>query len=119
MYSLEIQVLLILAQMELTGLHLEKQALYDYKTELQAKIQETEEKIYSEVKHPFNIASPKQLQTVLFEERKLPTGKKTKTGYSTDTSVLEELSEFRHRTKNDFGIQGTCKTPFNLCGNAP
>ena len=94
LYSLEIQVLLILAQMELTGLHLEKQALYDYKTELQAKIQETEEKIYSEVKHPFNIASPKQLQTVLFEERKLPTGKKTKTGYSTDTSVLEELSEF-------------------------
>ena len=94
LYSLEIQVLLILAQMELTGLHLEKQALYDYKIELQAKIQETEEKIYSEVKHPFNIASPKQLQTVLFEERKLPTGKKTKTGYSTDTSVLEELSEF-------------------------
>ena len=94
LYSLEIQVLLILAQMELTGLHLEKQALYDYKTELQAKIQETEEKIYSEVKHPFNSASPKQLQTVLFEERKLPTGKKTKTGYSTDTSVLEELSEF-------------------------
>ena len=94
LYCLEIQVLLILAQMELTGLHLEKQALYDYKTELQAKIQETEEKIYSEVKHPFNIASPKQLQTVLFEERKLPTGKKTKTGYSTDTSVLEELSEF-------------------------
>ena len=94
LYSLEIQVLLILAQMELTGLHLEKQACYDYKTELQAKIQETEEKIYSEVKHPFNIASPKQLQTVLFEERKLPTGKKTKTGYSTDTSVLEELSEF-------------------------
>ena len=44
------------------------------------------------VGHDFNIASTKQLQQVLFEERKLPSTKKTKTGYSTSTDVLEELA---------------------------
>ena len=55
---------------------------------------EAEKAIYNEVGHSFNISSPKQLQTVLFEERKLKPGKKTKTGYSTDTSVLEELAMY-------------------------
>ncbi|MBR1722855.1 MAG: hypothetical protein IJ727_10305 [Treponema sp.] len=60
---------------------------------MQRQILSIEKEIYQLAGHEFNIASPKQLATVLFEERKLPTGKKTRTGYSTDTSVLEELSE--------------------------
>jgi DNA polymerase-1 len=47
--------------------------------------------IYADVGHEFNLGSPKQLEQILFYELNLPKGKKTKTGYSTDASVLEEL----------------------------
>lgn len=90
----EMKVLPILAEMEIAGIHLDQNALQEYSRELAAGIEEAENSIYSEVGHKFNIASPKQLQTVLFEERKLKAGKKTKTGYSTDTSVLEELAMY-------------------------
>lgn len=94
LFEMEMTVLPILTQMEISGIHLDSQILYDYAVELKQKISEVEKKIYNEVGHEFNIASPLQLQTVLFEERGLKTGKKTKRGYSTDTSVLEELQEF-------------------------
>ena len=90
----EMPLVPVLANMELAGIHLDKEALYAYHTELSQGIAEAEKAIYDEVGHSFNIASPKQLQTVLFEERKLKPGKKTKTGYSTDTSVLEELAMY-------------------------
>ena len=89
---MEMQVLPILTKMELTGIHLDAESLNSYNKELTREIGLIEQNIYKEVGHEFNIASPKQLQTVLFEERHLKTGKKTKTGYSTDTSVLEELA---------------------------
>lgn len=94
LFEMEMTVLPILTQMEISGIHLDSQILNDYAVELKQKISEIESKIYNEVGHEFNIASPLQLQTVLFEERGLKTGKKTKRGYSTDTSVLEELQEF-------------------------
>ena len=92
LFDLEMKVLPILTQMELTGIHLDTATLHAYNKELTEGIAAAEQAIYKEVGHEFNIASPKQLQTVLFEERGLKTGKKTKTGYSTDTSVLEELA---------------------------
>lgn len=92
LYAMEMKVLPVLAQMELTGIHLDSAALHAYNKELSEGLIETEKEIYKTVGHEFNIASPKQLQTVLFEELNLPKGKKTKTGYSTDTSVLEELA---------------------------
>ena len=88
----EMKIMPVLANMEIAGIHLDADTLYTYNEELTQKIEETENEIYNAVGHPFNIASPKQLQTVLFEERKLKPGKKTKTGYSTDTTVLEDLS---------------------------
>ncbi len=91
---MEMQVLPILTKMELTGIHLDSSELNTYNKELTQQIALVEQNIYKEVGHEFNIASPKQLQTVLFEERHLKAGKKTKTGYSTDTSVLEELAAF-------------------------
>ena len=94
LFEMEMTVLPILTQMEISGIHLDSQILNDYAVELKQKISDVEKKIYNEVGHEFNIASPLQLQTVLFEERGLKTGKKTKRGYSTDTSVLEELQEF-------------------------
>jgi len=94
LYKLELKVLPILTKMELTGIHLDSGNLHGFNKELTEGIAQAEQAIYKEVGHEFNIASPKQLQVVLFEERGLKTGKKTKTGYSTDTSVLEELAEF-------------------------
>lgn len=92
-WEMEMKVCPVLARMERNGIHLDKKSLRDYGVELARQIDGQEKKIYAEAGHEFNIASTKQLQTVLFEERKLVPGKKTKTGYSTDTAVLEELAE--------------------------
>ncbi|HAH61252.1 MAG TPA: DNA polymerase I [Treponema sp.] len=88
----EMKLLPVLAEMELRGIHLDTKALDRYDAELTGEIETAEQEIYSLVGHPFNIASTKQLQEVLFIERKLKPGKKTKTGFSTDTSVLEDLA---------------------------
>lgn len=93
-YNMEMKVLPILTRMEEAGIHLDKNILADYSVELAKNIKYKEAEIYKEVGHEFNIASTKQLQQVLFEERKLTPGKKTKTGYSTDTAVLEDLASW-------------------------
>lgn len=92
LYALEMKVLPVLTAMELTGIHLDSASLHAYNKELSEGLIATEQEIYKTIGHEVNISSPKQLQTVLFEELNLPKGKKTKTGYSTDTSVLEELA---------------------------
>lgn len=92
-YNMEMKVLPILTRMEINGIHLDKKALNDYSVELASEIEKQKQIIYDQVGHTFNIASTAQLQQVLFEERGLVPGKKTKRGYSTDTAVLEELSE--------------------------
>ncbi|MGI9256218.1 MAG: DNA polymerase I [Salinispira sp.] len=91
-FELEMPLIPILAAMELKGICLNARAMEEYSRELAQKLLGIEKDIYELCGHEFNIASTKQLQVVLFEERKLKTGKKTKTGYSTDTSVLEELA---------------------------
>ena len=90
--DLEMPILPILAQMEMEGIHLEKSELAEYSKDLTSQIEKLQAEIFELVGHEFNIASPKQLQEVLFTERGLKTGKKTKTGYSTNTDVLEELA---------------------------
>ncbi len=91
--NVEMPLLPILAEMEGAGIVLEGGRLREYGVELGEDLERIETEIYRLVGHPFNIASTKQLQEVLFVERKLKTGKKTKTGYSTDVSVLEELAK--------------------------
>ncbi|MEL3906761.1 MAG: DNA polymerase I [Treponema sp.] len=90
--NLEMPLMPLLADMEARGIYLKKEELAAFSQDLAEALSRHEEDIYRLVGHPFNIASPKQLQEVLFTERKLPPGKKTKTGYSTDVSVLEELA---------------------------
>ena len=90
--NVEMPLLPILAEMEGAGIKLESRALREYGVELAGSLELIETEIYRLVGHTFNIASTKQLQEVLFVERKLKTGKKTKTGYSTDVGVLEELA---------------------------
>lgn len=90
--EVEMPLVRILADMELTGVKLDPKKLEEFDREIVQRIAKIEQEIYDEVGHPFNINSPKQLQQVLFVERKLPVGKKNKTGFSTDTDTLEQLS---------------------------
>jgi DNA polymerase-1 len=77
--------------MEATGVALDEEALALLHREFSTEIVRLEQEIYADVGHEFNLGSPKQLEQVLFFELNLPKGRKTKTGYSTDASVLEEL----------------------------
>lgn len=90
--DIEMRLLPILAEMEIRGIHLDASALASYSVELSREIESIEKEIYSLVGREFNIASTKQLQQVLFVERGLKGTKKIKSGFSTDTSALEELS---------------------------
>ncbi len=89
--DLEMPLVPILAAMEAEGIRVEAGELRAYGLELDRELDSIQRGIWKEVGHEFNLASPKQLQEVLFVERKLPAGKKTKTGLSTDSSVLEDL----------------------------
>ncbi len=90
--DVEMPVLPILGEMERIGIGLDADALRSFGVELDSELERIKKEIYELVGHEFNIASTKQLQEVLFVERGLASGKKTKTGYSTDVSVLEELA---------------------------
>lgn len=91
-YHLEMPLVKILADMELAGLTLNVDKLTEFDKEVVVRISEIEQQIYTLCGKEFNINSTKQLQQVLFEERKLPVGKKNKTGFSTDTDTLEQLA---------------------------
>jgi DNA polymerase-1 len=90
--ELEMPLVKILADMELAGVRLDPSKLTDFDAEVVVRIAGIEKEIYAAVGHEFNINSTKQLQEVLFVERNLPTGKKNKTGFSTATETLEQLS---------------------------
>lgn len=91
-YDIEMPVLPILARMERIGIKVDAGRLRAYGVELEGELAHIQAQVYGLVGHEFNLASPKQLAEVLFTERKLPVQKRTKTGFSTDTSVLEELA---------------------------
>ena len=89
--NIEIKVARVLANMEFEGIHISKKALEDMSDELDERIKILEASIHTLAGSEFNIASPKQLGIVLFEDLGLPPVKKTKTGYSTSVEVLEQL----------------------------
>ncbi len=92
-FEVEMPLVPVLARMERAGVLIDREALAEMHEEFAAKLAELEARIYELVGHPFNIGSPKQLEVVLFDELKLPATKRTRTGRSTDASVLEELKE--------------------------
>lgn len=91
--ELEMPLSPILLKMELKGILLDEALLAEQNKGLTTDIHSLEKKIYEGFGEEFNIASPKQLAHILFDKLKLPPGKKTKTGYSTDTDVLEKLKD--------------------------
>ena len=91
--EIEMPLARVLASMETDGVQLDSEGIDRFGEELKAKIEQTENEIYDLAGERFNIGSPKQLGTILFDKLMLPYGKKTKTGYSTNADVLEELRD--------------------------
>jgi len=89
--DLELPLIEVLAEMELTGIAVDLKKLNNLSDEFEKLAKGYEKDAFKIVGHEFNMASPKQLQTVLFDERKLPKTKKTKTGFTTDAEALTDL----------------------------
>ncbi len=92
LYGIEQPLARVLASMENTGFLVDRDEIARYGEELQERINEVTESIFSAVGFEFNLNSPKQLGEALFEKMGIPAKKKTKSGYSTSAEVLEELS---------------------------
>ncbi len=92
-YEIEMPLLPILAEMELDGILVDKSYFENINDEVGKRLNSLKEEIFKLAGSNFLINSPKQLAEVLFEKLKLPAAKKTKTGFSTDENVLENLSE--------------------------
>jgi DNA polymerase-1 len=91
-YDVELPLAGVLGEMEETGMPVDADTLEEVGGDLDGRIADIEQHIYEDVGHPFNIGSPKQLGEVLFEEMSIPPVRKTKTGYSTDAKVLQQLA---------------------------
>jgi len=89
--EVEMALIPVLVTMEKNGILLDTDLLREMSLELGQQLLKLEKEIYSSVGHQFNINSPQQLGKVLFGELKLPQSRKTKTGYSTEASVMESL----------------------------
>ncbi|MDR0521474.1 MAG: DNA polymerase I [Planctomycetaceae bacterium] len=92
LYKIELPVMEILAEMEFTGITVDTALLKNLSGRFAEQMRTLENEIYTLAGHEFNIASPKQLAAVLFDELGLRKVKKTQTGQSTDIGVLEELA---------------------------
>ncbi|MDO5492322.1 MAG: DNA polymerase I [Nesterenkonia sp.] len=99
LHGLEIPLAEVLLDMELTGIAVSRERLESLDADFEAAVERAAQGAYDAIGHEVNLGSPKQLQTVLFEELGLPPTRKTKTGYSTD---VESLRELHARTEHPF-----------------
>ncbi|MGE3974913.1 MAG: DNA polymerase I [Bdellovibrionales bacterium] len=91
--DMELPLAKVLWQMERRGILIDKNILSEQNKVILKDIQAIEKEVFEEVGENFNLGSPKQLGHILFEKMKMPVGRKTKTGYSTDSDVLEKLAK--------------------------
>ena len=94
LYDIEMPLAAVLCDMEKEGCRIDCEGIEKYGYELDEIASALESRIYMAAGEEFNINSPKQLGEVLFEKLMLPSGKKTKTGYSTNADVLEKLRKY-------------------------
>jgi len=90
--EVELPLTAVLARMERAGVRIDEKKLREISKHLVSELARIDKEVYALAGETFVISSPKQLQVILFEKLKLTPGKKTKTGYSTDESVLERLA---------------------------
>ncbi|HAG12406.1 MAG TPA: DNA polymerase I [Ruminococcus sp.] len=91
--EIELPLVEVLADMEHVGVRVDEAGVRQFGSQLETEIEALQSRIYQQAGKEFNILSPKQLGGILFDELKLPAGKKTKTGWSTNAEVLEGLRE--------------------------
>jgi len=91
-FNIEMPLIEVLANIEYTGVKVDRQALMSLSRDFDKRLNTIIKEIHSLAGELFNINSPQQLSHILFDKLQLPTFKKTKTGFSTDTGVLETLS---------------------------
>ena len=119
--EIELPLVEVLADMEHVGVRVDADGVRQFGSRLAEEISALEQRIYEQAGKEFNILSPKQLGVVLFEDLGLPSGKKTKTGWSTNAEVLEGLRDkhpivdlvlqYRQLTKlNSTYVEGLLKT---------
>lgn len=93
LYEIELPLIETLAAMEIAGMRTEREFLDEFGKELKEKIETLELAIYDYAGERFNVNSPFQLGDILFEKLQLPSGKKTKRGYSTSADILEKIKD--------------------------
>jgi DNA polymerase-1 len=91
-FNTEMPLVEVLSEMEISGIKVDMSFMRNFNEKIVSKLKEIENTIYKIADREFNINSPKQLSSIMFERLNLPAIKKTKTGYSTDEEVLSELS---------------------------
>ena len=92
-YDVELPLVEVMADMESRGFKIHKEVLEDAGNDISRQIDKLSSEIFEHAGEEFNINSPQQLGNILFEKLGLPTGKKLKTGYSTNAEVLEKLAD--------------------------
>ena len=100
--TLELPVARVLADMETAGIAVSMELMDEQLADLARVIDDAQERAFAAIGHEVNLGSPKQLQTVLFEELQLPKTKKIKSGYTTDAASLKNLLE---KTGHEFLVQ--------------
>jgi DNA polymerase-1 len=107
--DIELPLSKVLADMEHAGVKVERTILEDLSGEIERELKALEEEIYGAAGYRFNINSPKQLSVLLFEKLKLKPIKRTKTGYSTDETVLTALAEEHKIPRNILNFRQLAK----------
>ncbi|MCL2023476.1 MAG: DNA polymerase I [Oscillospiraceae bacterium] len=113
--EMELPLARILADMEHLGFELDRDGIANFGTSLTAQIVQLEQEIWQAAGEEFNILSPKQLGNVLFNNLGLPTGKKTKTGFSTNADVLEKLAHDHPIVEQILEYRRLCKLNSTYC----
>jgi DNA polymerase I len=91
-HEIDMPLVPVLSELEWQGVAIDSKHLHKVSLEFAEELEKLEKRAHEIAGGEFNLSSPKQLQKILFEDLKLPTAKKTKTGFSTDVEVLEKLA---------------------------
>ena len=114
-YSIELPLVFVLLDMEREGFLVDRFGIGEYAEKLAEQMNSLQEQIYELAGYVFNINSPKQLGEVLFEKLGLPSGRKNKSGYSTDAEVLEKLAPYHPIVRGILEFRAVSKLKSTYC----